>query len=457
MAQVIKAEYYLIAPFRIAEWVSFKTNLPDIWQMNHSYNERSLKEHIAQYLGHVESSPNSLLSSGLAYKGNLQNSNDKFLTSWKGNISLCTAEGKDHPKAKLSLSPDNNVAMHVSPNRRAGVAVIKLTSIGGTLDDVVTTNYYLHKTDEAQSPYMRMKTGFDKESNSPIFEVRGVFFDIFKRILPNGDFFEWENPARFVTASYVQIDTSENKDTKEIQKQLALLGQAKDSTYLLSVRSIDDSVELYQNIWTYASAEGFACIVLNDSPGKEQQFIRDSASTFEKSYLPLFLTNVIADTVLSNALRNLDLVASDINEQNRIRETRLVTALSASHYGHLNQLQYSFRSGRNIEEKYTSIMECIEARRMQLERERLDIEKNQLIAEQRHRKQEEDRDRSINYILGFIGIGQVIFAILQMTGVNQIFGECFADSYFGKAFTWFWSLLFLVSIGYYIYRLVTKE
>jgi len=456
MIHVISAEYYLIAPFRINDWSSFSTNLPNIWKPFHSYNERSIKEHVANYLGYIESSYNSLLSSGIAYEGNLQSSNDKNLTSWKGTITLCTADGEEHPKAKQLLSPDNIVAMHIAPNRKSGLAMIKLKSSGGSLADVVTTNYYLHKTDSAQNPYMKLKTGYDKENKQPVFSVRGVLLDIFKKMLPNGSY-EWENPARFVTASYVQIDTSSNKDIKEIQKQLALLGQAKDGTYLLSARTIDDSVELYQNIWTYASAEGFACIVLNDTPGNEPQFIRDSSSTFEKSYLPLFLTNVIADTVYSNALRNLDLVASDINEQNKIRETRLVIALSASHYEHLNRLLSCCRAGRNLEEKYSSIVECIEARRMQLERERLEIEKTQQDAEQSRRKQEEDRDRSINYILGFIGIGQVIFAILQMTGVNSIFGKSFADGILGKAFVWFWSGLFLVSIGIYLYRLVKRK
>ena len=94
---------------------------------------------------------------------------------------------------------------------------------------------------------------------------------------------------------------------------------------------------------------------------------------------------------------------------------------------------------------------------MQLERERLEIEKKQQDAEQSRRKQEEDRDRSINYILGFIGIGQVIFAILQMTGVNSIFGKSFADGFYGKAFVWFWSGLFLVFIGIYLYKLVKRK
>ena len=456
MISVISAEYYLIAPFHINNWSSFSTNLPAIWKPNHSYNERSIKEHVANYLGYVESSHNSLLSSGIAYEGNLQHSNDKFLTSWKGDITLCTSDGDNHPKAKQKLSPDNIVAMHVAPNKTSGLAIIKLKSSGGTLEEVVTTNYYLHKSDMAQSPYMKMKTGFDRENNRPVFGVRGVLLDIFKKILPN-ESYEWENPARFVTATYVQIDSSANKDIKGIKKQLALLGQAKDDTYLLSDSAIDDSVELYQNIWTYASAEGFASVVLNDTPGNAPQFIRDSAITFEKSYLPLFLTNVIADTVLSNALRNLDIVASDVHEQNKIRETRLVIALSASHYEHLNRLLFCCRSGRNLEEKYSSIVECIDARRMQLERERLEIEKKQQEAEQIRRKQEDNRDRSINYILGFIGIGQVIFAILQMTGVDDIFGESFASGLFGKAFAWFWSGLFLVAIGFYLFRLAKRR
>lgn len=456
MIPVISADFYLIAPFRIIDWTSFSTNLPGIWKPNHSYNEYSLKEHVANYLGYLKSSDNSMLSSGIAYEGNLQNSDDKFLTSWKGEITLCTEDGEEPSKAIQLLTPGNMVTMHVAPNRKSGLAVIKLKSSGGSLADVVTTNYYLHKADPTQNPYMKMKTGFDREKKLPIFSVRGVLLDIFKRILPN-ESYEWENPARYITASYVQIDTSSYKDLKEIQKELALLGQAKDDSYLLSVRTIDDALDLYQNIWTYASAEGFANIVLNDNPGKEPQFIKDSASTFEKSYLPLFLTNVIADTVFSNALRNLDIVASDFEEQNKIRETRLVIALSASHYEHLNLLLSSCRAGRNLDEKYVSIVECIDARRMQLERERLEIEKKQQASEQSHREQEEERDRSLNYILGFIGIGQVVFAILQMTGVNNILGKSFADGFSGKAFAWFWSALFIVAIGIYIYRLAKKK
>ena len=40
----------------------------------------------------------------------------------------------------------------------------------------------------------------------------------------------------------------------------------------------------------------------------------------------------------------------------------------------------------------------------------------------------EARDRNINFLLSFIGIGQVVFAILQLLGAESIFGSRAAES-----------------------------
>lgn len=444
---VVEAEYCLIAPFRITDWKEFNSHLPSFWMPNQTYKQYSLKKHIACYLGYVDSDQSDIVASGCAYVGDLQKSGDKSLTSWKGEIRFCKEGGSDHPDATLPVSPSNLVLLHIAPNRKCGLVLIQLNSIkdkGGNLKDAVSMNYYLHKSDSSQSLWMKMKTGLDKESRTPIFEVRGTLLNVFEKLLPATQYYTWENAARFITATYVQIDSSQKPDPVEVKSSLARLGQAKNEAYQITSESQNKATILFDNFWTYSSPEGFACIVWNQNPQeKESQFIQNSYNTFEQSYLPMYLTTVIADSVLTNALRNLDSVASDIHEQDRIRETRLAITLSSSHYEHLTRLLELCKSGRNFEDKYAAITDCIDARRAQLERERHDMEKAQQKLAEEERLADEKRDKMINYLLGFIGSGQVIFAILQLSGVTDIFGNAFSKGLCGQVISVIFSALFL--------------
>lgn len=452
MVHAIQSQYFLIAPFRIIDWRGFESGLPSIWQPNHSYNSYSVKEHIASFLGYVEDSSDSILSSGLAYEGDLQQSEIKLLSSFKGSLLLCKSDGLSLVDYADPLTASNFVRLHLSPNRKCGLATISISCGTSTLGDVVDINYILHKSDLSQIPFFKKRSGFDKEKKEPVYSVKGTLMDVFNNLMPENGFI-WENPARFVTACYVQV-IYEQKDREEIDHALTLLGQAKDSSYELDDSAKSKILNLYENILTYSSPEGFACCVLNDCPGKEIPFIADSVNTFKNSYLPLYLTSVLSDLVLTSSLRNLNSIASDIKEQDRIREAGLAITLSPSHYYHLNRLLVSCLDGRNLHDKIVAIHDSIDARRGQLERERMEIEKQRQDLAVQKQQQIEKQDRSINYILGFIGIGQVVFAILEMTGVSRIFGDSFAEGSWGKGIVFFCSLLFIVAIFIYIKRLI---
>ena len=146
------------------------------------------------------------------------------------------------------------------------------------------------------------------------------------------------------------------------------------------------------------------------------------------------------DQLYVSAIRNLDKVATDVKERDYLREAHLVLVIPPSQYEHLNKQMAQILQGRNLNEKYETIRDSITSRKELIEYERLQVEKeNQRIAVERKaqddklRRCEEERrdarDRRINFLLGFIGVGQVIFAILQLLGANNVMGVNIANSF----------------------------
>ena len=225
---------------------------------------------------------------------------------------------------------------------------------------------------------------------------------------------------------------------------------------------------MFNNILTSSSREGFAAIAISHDPEHELPFIVDFGTTFNQSYLPLYLATTMADQVYVGAIRNMDQIATNVKEQDYLREARLVMAIPPSPYEHLNRQMERILQGRNLNEKYETIRESILSRKEQIEFERLEVEKqNRRIALQKKEEDEkmrreieekrETRDRRINFLLGFIGIGQVVFAILQLLGANNVMGNCVADSPELKIASIVMLTIFAGLIIYLLVRLFTER
>lgn len=475
-SKVIRAKYFFISPLRITDWKSFSQEFNDQnkgWRRDSHANEYSLKEQIVEFLGMNKGNDSSIVAPGEKWIRELQKSGNKAFTYYKGNIKLYhekTEEVKDGEidkgkKVKVfkpiegcneSLTPNLVLELYVSPNKKIALAVIGLSMPDNetcTLENVINTNYRLHKTDDLkgekkfgiyQSPLLFMKTKFDKSTKKDIFEFREeslTLAHILKAALPTTGY-KLDNVARFYTATYAQIDASSTVNKKEITTDIIHIGQSKDYSYEITSTEKENVVHLFENIWTYCSLEGLACVVKSHG-NNDPDFITNSEKTFEKSYLPLFLTTLMADLTYTDALRHINEIASISEEQDRLREARLVVTLSVSHYDHLNRLMKSLTKNRDFDAKYIAIQSSIDNRRLQIEKDRAN--------------REESHARRIDFLLGFIGIGQVVFAILQLLGANNVMGIYVANSTFLNTLSIIMLSVFTGLIMYLIFRLITGQ
>lgn len=482
---VIKADYYFIAPIRVTDWgifsKEFVENKDQSWNRATDANEFSLKEQVVGFLGmEKEGDVNSIVAAGEKWTRNLQMVKSAF-SYYKGIIRLISAKsvkGKTSGKGcepiagcNETLAPRLKMELYIAPNKKNALAVICLSlpdkeTCG--FEDVVNTNYHLHKSPEGQAPIIFVKTKY--ENGQDIYEYQEgckTLAHVFREALPSAGY-EPDNVARFHTATFVKIDASSvNVDEDKLTEDLVHLGQSKDYDYDISHEEKGNVVHLYENIWTYNSMEGFACVVKSHGDA-DPDFIKNSQTAFEKSYLPLFLTILMADMTYTSALRHLNEVAMNYDEQDRLREARLAVTLSVSHYDHLNRLMKSMLRSRDFEAKYQAIQSSIDSRRMKLEEDRHKIEKeNQEIASQKKKEEEivrreieqkrEASDRRINFLLGFIGVGQVVFAILQLLGANDVMGGSVADSQALNIASIVMLAVFTTLIVYLLARLFTEK
>lgn len=254
---------------------------------------------------------------------------------------------------------------------------------------------------------------------------RATLVEIIDGKLPENAF-EYACHDRFILSTLLRLDTSDNPDEAEISDSLVRLGLAEDRKYKTSAEAYAKVKRLFDNIMTYASNEALATFVLSPDAENESEFITDfNNKAFNKSYLPLYLAAILADNCLKSALRQLDTIADDPDEQDRLREARIIYSFEPAQYTHLNKLMESIRAYRQFELKYEAVTQSVEARRIRNESISLKLDEEARKVEEADRKLEEKRiaqqektqarrDRFMNLLLGFIGIGQVVFAVLQL-------------------------------------------
>ena len=437
-----RADFYVIFPFFINDWSGFECGLAEsgIWRAKTDCSRQSLKNTIHAYLGEDEAR-DFPIQTGLAFIGDIQKSKDPSLSSFTGEVAFMNAKGELLPsKDKVrTLWPDFMIETHVAPSRHAGLAMLHFKTKTCSLHEAVDINYTIQKCDPKLIPFL---CSFRNGEWSPV-KGRETLKALFEGLLPGC--ITPVNDARFLMASNVGVDTSAKPKVADIENALVKLGMVKDWKYKTNEDERNGIKKLFENIWTHASHEGFAAVYLTPDMQAEI-FLKDFHGRFPKSYLPIYLVSILAELTFQWAMRNPDYVANKLEELDRARETNLVLNFEPSHYTHHIQLMDSFRNTLHLDKKFEIILSNIEARRAQIDAQRLQLEKeNQALALQRKAEAEEAgkrmeeekkieqqnreaRDRNINFLLGFIGIGQVVFAILQLLGAESIFGSRAAES-----------------------------
>ncbi len=433
-AKILNSDFYLICPLVINDWVAFSKNIEHrMWSEYSKYRSYSIKPLLASFLGACQAD-DFPISKGLQFQGKLQNSGDKLISSLvdtKNSFFFVNKKGEKIQGIGDSYCLSSTTQLYVSPNRSCALYLIKLVPASiSILDEVVSAAYILHKVDHKQVPSICSENSYSK------ITIR----DIIETTLPHGGYL-WESDSRFISATYARVDASSGDfNIDEVKQALVRLSLCKDEKYKINESEARKILPVFDNILTSSSREGFAAIALSNDPENELPFIADFGSVFSQSYLPLYLATTLVDQLYVSAIRNLDKVATDVKERDYLREAHLVLVIPPSQYEHLNKQMAQILQGRNLNEKYETIRDSITSRKELIEYERLQVEKeNQRIAVERKaqddklRRCEEERrdarDRRINFLLGFIGVGQVIFAILQLLGANNVMGVNIANSF----------------------------
>ena len=151
---------------------------------------------------------------------------------------------------------------------------------------------------------------------------------------------------------------------------------------MISEEDKKDVHNLFDNIFVHASPEGFcgAFQIIDDQ--QSTKFMQKSSTTFLKSL-------DLASFQLINRKHKNNL--HELSEQ--FRELKLTQILPISRYSHLLQLKRIINGALSIMPKIESVSNYIDN-----------------IKEERNRNQE----RMLNSLLGFMGVGQVLFAILGL-------------------------------------------
>lgn len=396
-----EVDFYFIAPLIINDDSAFETNLskagwkkfPDEKINFDIYNSESIYETTPAFLGILKNSSATLSQNGICYVDSCEINDTtelgRFRKTFQGKELKFKVEGSNNEYID-GLELGRVMRIHISPDKKAGIFIIhfRLPQKEDTpLSEVITTNYWLHKTGK-QSPsimiggklvsgYETIMTVISKLINSPSLVASPY------------------HPGRLLAATYIQVKTPsamKNSELNIFKDSIAHLGLCKGDKYKISEEDKKDVHNLFDNILVHASPEGFcgAFQIIDGQQGTE--FMLKSSTTFLKSYLPIYIECVLLDLVSSQLInRKHKNNLHELSEQ--FRELKLTQILPVSRYSHLLQLKRIVNDALSIMPKIESVSNYIGN-----------------IKEERNRSQE----RVLNSLLGFMGVGQVLFAILSL-------------------------------------------
>lgn len=422
-----KAALYFIAPFHIKDPDIFFQGLEEKkWKRNLTYSRHSVNKEVATFLG-WENAVSFPKENGLAYTLQRLSSGIKELSSLNNKLIAIDPKGNTVTDIGADFELDTTVKLNIAPNRLCGIIMLRINSSDLTLQQAVNLNYTLHKNDKKQAvrivrkPTSQMlvadengKSAFDR-----LKENSCTLLELIRMTLPSQESYYLDNENRFITSNCFILDKAPDANDNLIQTSLLQLSMAKNEKYLLPANMRNDIFDIFENIKAAASIEGFTVFAFNQD-NESSTFIKNFLSTFESSYLPNYLLVLLVDLVFVGSLRNIDEVAVNMQLQDHLITSRLVASMSTSHYEHLNRLVDHMMQKFLFDKKYTFILESIKSRKENIEREAT--------------RREENYEKNINMLIGIIGLGQVIFAIIELIGVNKIFGHAVSE---GLAAWWF--------------------
>lgn len=359
------------------------------------YDLESIYETTPAFLGILENSSATLSQNGVCYVDSCEKNDTtelgRFRKRFQNKKLTFKVEGKDN-ECIDELELGCVMRIHISPDKKAGIFIIhfRLPQKNATprpLNKVISTNYWLHKTGK-QAPTIMI-------DGEPVSGYETIMTIITKLINSPSLVASPFHPGRLLAATYIQVKTPNAMKDSELnifKDSITHLGLCKGESYMISEEDKKDVHNLFDNIFVHASPEGFcgAFQIIDDH--QSTKFMQKSSTTFLKSYLPIYSECVLLDLAsfqLINRKHKNNL--HELSEQ--FRELKLTQILPISRYSHLLQLKRIINGALSIMPKIESVSNYIDN-----------------IKEERNRNQE----RMLNFLLGLMGVGQVLFAILGL-------------------------------------------
>ena len=409
-----EADLYYIVPIHINDYPAFEKGLLAAGWGRPSdsrfdlYNKEAIYESEAAFLGLHDGTKSPLSQDGICFVDLGNAAPDTALGAFRNAFKQ---EGRKAGR-KLTFSikkkfSDNSpiwieglafgdiLRIHVSPDRENALMLLHLRlkqEEPQPLELLASTNYWLHKADH-QAPAI-LADGKPVPGYETLLSISTCLLNA------SPDTACLIHPERLLSAAYIQVpfpkdDTgSDHQAFKDnLAGHIVHLGLSKGPFYEISGKEKEKILSLYENIQAYASAEGFCGVFLVDEDKDNSAFMGKSSTTFLKSYLPIFLASVLVDFISCGLLeRNTKDKLRE--ESERFRELKLLEVMPVSRYTHLQELKCLINSALAIPQKTETVSAYIDTLR-------------------EHNRQRQET--YLNFLIGFMGVGQVAFAILELS------------------------------------------
>lgn len=425
---VNEADLYFLAPLRIKDYNTFKDNLISAGWVRPSdvpfdlYAQDALYESEAAFLGILKDGDSPLSKDGECFVAPEFPKEGTMLSHFRSTFKKKNT-GKEltfairkkrqfeaDPIWLEGLSMGNITRIHVSPDKTIAVFLLHFRmpqkeNQTQSIKQVESTSYWLHKTDE-QAPQIIV-------DGHPIPGFETVLEIIKSLINSSIEVASLYHPGRLLTATYVQVkqpkqmpDDEYDGYMKDLRDYVTHIGLSKDQAYDISEADKEETFNLFNNILVHASPEGFCGAFLVEEEQVNTGFMEKTSTTFLKSYLPIFIETVLVELSSVHMLDRRE--TNRLREQSeRFRELKLMEAMPVSRYSHLLQLKTILSNALSIQPKIETVSEYLDTLREQ---------------------HEQHQESNLNILIGFMGVGQVVFAILQIIGVEKLFGNAVVDS-----------------------------
>lgn len=454
---VNEADLYFLAPLKIYDYRRFEANLTEAGWVRTSdvpyelYARDALYESEAAFLGILKDGASPLSKDGVCFVAPDSPGSGTILDHFRDTFKKNRNNGKALEfaiKKKQQSGPDpvwleglaigNILRIHVSPDKSIAIFLLhfRMPQKGNmcqSIRQVESTNYWLHKTDD-QAPLISVEGNL-----VPGYETVP---DIINSLLnSSGDVASPYHPGRLLTATYIQVkqpgqmtEKEQNDYVKDLRAHIARIGLSKMQSYDISDADREGTFNLFRNIMVHTSPEGFCSAFLVEEGQQNTCFMEKSSTTFLKSYLPIFIETLLVDLV---SVHMLDKKEPDrlCEQSEQFRELKLMEVMPVSRYTHLLQLKRIISNSLSVSSKIETVSEYLDA-----------------LREQKEQRQES----YLNLMIGFLGIGQVVFAILQTIGVGRLLGPAEANSTLAKGVTAGIVLIFIILTVVIIVLVVKK-